>query len=112
MDIFRELEEQSSKYAFNKAIKGAVLFAVDCLDLGPIWTKKVDRLYTAILRQSAQEKLPPKKAPILPVSMLKLLVKNIFYSKYPHTRVLLFLFIFMFSTLLFYDGILFFHIYF
>ena len=96
----RELEDQSSKYAFNKGVKGAVHFAIDCLDLGPIWTRKIERLYEAILRQSAQERLPTRKAPILPVSMLKLLVKNVFYSKYPHTRVFIFFFYNLFLNFL------------
>ena len=70
LDYLLFLEESSAKLSQLKGLKGAVSFLTVAVKINDPWSLEVDRSFEAIYRRASCEKMPLRKANLLPLWVL------------------------------------------
>ena len=71
LEYIVNLEETKAPFCHVSGLAGAIEFLCAALRQTNIWSASIERYYVAIIRRSASERKPRKKAPLLPLSVLK-----------------------------------------
>ncbi len=76
LEYIIELEDTKAPFCRVSGLAGCIEFLCAALRLESLWTPTVERYYIAVIRRSAAEKKPRKKAALLPISVLRTAVSK------------------------------------
>ena len=102
LDYILFLEDSRAPFCHVSGLAGCIEYFTAALRMTKIWTSTIERYYVAVIRRSASEKKPKKKAALLPLSVLRSAISKFItpFSANPDKMIFFFVFYFYFISIL------------